>query len=132
MRQFRHSGDGINGICRLLGALESFRQIDIENPSNSSEKQSLENYQPHILLPPGSLSQSGIWEAKWETREDAAQARSLFATIPFICCTWFHSTFPEPAPPKEVLEATNEVQNKKGRYSNEDFPPLTGNIGALE
>ncbi|PVG01998.1 hypothetical protein CPB86DRAFT_870690 [Serendipita vermifera] len=125
IKQFRHSGDGINGLCRLLGALESFRQMEIEASSTRSEKQAREAHHPHVLLPAGSLSQPGIWEAKWETRDDATQARYFFATIPFICCTWAHTTFHEATAPKYASETANGVfQNKGGRLNSQDFPSL--------
>ncbi|CAG8706139.1 15237_t:CDS:2, partial [Acaulospora colombiana] len=72
--------------------------------------------------------------AKWETRDDAAQARSFFATIPFICCTWAHTTFQDATATKETYESMNEIsKNKKARLNNEDFPSLTeaGTISRL-
>jgi hypothetical protein len=87
---FAYSESSLRKLCELLGPLEGFKQIDFDSqPTVEAKDPSI--WLPHILLSQDSTAESGIWEVKWETREDAMQAKSIIATLPFITWTWAHA-----------------------------------------
>ena len=77
-----------------MGPLEKFEQIDLDQHDGGKETS---NWLPHVLLPQSSNAQPGLWEVKWQTREDAMQARSVLAALPFITWTWAHTMAPADA-----------------------------------
>lgn len=89
--QFTYTGSSLQKLCELIGPVESFHKLSFEQGSNNEERsEQLAAYHPHFLIPSGNHPESGIWEVKWEFRDDAIDAKDIFSQLQTVRWTWAH------------------------------------------
>lgn len=87
MKPLSHTSEGMKQLCELFGPLESFTRRDYSEIR--------ENHPAHVLLAKDSEAEPGVWEAKWQFRDDAMEAKNIFHTLYHICWDWAHNKRPE-------------------------------------
>jgi len=96
INRFTYTGDSLRRLCELTGPLEIFRKLSFDQASTDGRQpECLEAYRPHSLLPKGGYPESGIWEVKWENRDDAMEAKSILSQLLAVRWNWAHSRIKE-------------------------------------
>lgn len=86
---FQLDEENLHKLCALIGPLEWFHKhtatAEVQDPAQSRTDS---GHEPSNGV---KATDDDVWEVKWGAREDAMEAKSLFATIPFIRWSWAHT-----------------------------------------
>lgn len=88
-----------------------------------------ESYFPHVLLSNSSEDEkrveSGIWEIKWENRDDAMRARGVLSNIPGVRWSWAHLKVREGEGRPLAANATGRGKQMQGSRTYQAKQKLT-------